>query len=123
MPKRGGLATGVIVAGFGCGPLIFNQVQSNIINPNNLPAVLDPLDPTGGKYFPVEVVKNVPKTFLILAACYFVMQLVGILIVAEPTSEEMDEIKSKDLPISGELKGIRFVKSFICSEGNRLHAS
>lgn len=32
------------------------------------------------------------------------MQLVGILIVAEPTKEEMEEIKSKDLPITGDLK-------------------
>ena len=108
MPKNGGLATGVIVAGFGCGPLIFNQVQSRIINPNNIPAVGDPLDPTGGKYFPIEVVKKVPQVFLILAACYFILQLVGILLVAEPTEQELEEIKAKDLPITGDLKGILF---------------
>ena len=112
MPKSGGLATGVIVAGFGCGPLIFNQVQSRIINPKNIPAVADPLDPTGGKYFPVEVVKNVPQVFLILAASYFILQLVGILLVAEPTEQELEEIKAKDLPITGDLKGTQLYTSF-----------
>ena len=42
------LATGLIVAGFGGGALIFNQVITNYINPDNLPPDLTTDD--GDKY-------------------------------------------------------------------------
>ena len=104
MPGKGGLASGIIVAGFGCGSLIFNQVQSKLINPNNIPAVVDPTDPNHGKYFPVEVAQNVPRVFLILAGIYFVMQLIGYLLLVEPSKDEMETLKEKHLPIGVENK-------------------
>lgn len=104
MPGKGGLASGIIVAGFGCGSLIFNQVQSKLINPNNIAAVVDPKDPNHGKYFPVEVAQNVPRVFLILAGIYFVMQLIGYLLLVEPSKDEMETLKEKHLPIGVENK-------------------
>ena len=104
MPGKGGFASGIIVAGFGCGPLIFNQVQASLINPNNLPTVEDPTGASTDKYFPAEVAQNVPRTFLILAACYVVLQIIGLLLVVEPTEKELDEMKQKALPIMGDLK-------------------
>ncbi|RUS90172.1 hypothetical protein EGW08_002051 [Elysia chlorotica] len=40
-PERKGLVNGLVVAGFGGGAFIFNQVQTAFINPDNLPAELD----------------------------------------------------------------------------------
>lgn len=51
------------------------------------------------------------------------MQLVGILIVAEPSKEEMEEIKSKDLPISGDLKCKSLYAIVISSKGYWLYSS
>lgn len=104
MPGKGGLASGIIVAGFGCGSLVFNQVQSKLINPNNIAAVVDPTDPNKGKYFPVEVAQNVPRVFLILAGIYFVMQLIGYLLIVEPSKDELESLKEKHLPIGVENK-------------------
>lgn len=106
MPGKGGLATGVIVAGFGCGALIFNQVQSKLINPNNLSTVVDPTGASTAKYFPMEVCENVPRVFLILAAIYLVLQVIGLLVVAEPSEDELNAMKEKALPITGDLKGM-----------------
>ena len=47
-PTHPSLATGLIVAGFGGGALIFNQVITNYINPDNLPPDLTTND--GDKY-------------------------------------------------------------------------
>ncbi|GFR70717.1 oxalate:formate antiporter-like [Elysia marginata] len=40
-PKRKGLVSGFVVAGFGGGAFIFNQVQTAFINPDNLAAEKD----------------------------------------------------------------------------------
>ena len=36
-----------------------------------------------------------PKVFLIMGGCYFVLQLVGILMISEPSEEEAKEISSQ----------------------------
>ena len=104
MPGKGGFASGIIVAGFGCGPLIFNQVQSSFINPNNLATVVDPTGASTEKYFPAEVASRVPQVFLLLAACYVVLQVIGLLLIVEPTETELAAMKEHVVPIMGDLK-------------------
>lgn len=41
LPDRKGLAGGIVVAGFGAGAFIFDQVQTAFINPNNLHATAE----------------------------------------------------------------------------------
>ena len=106
LPHNKGLANGLIVFGFGFGSLIFNFVETFIINPKNQPQVPDPTGATTvnlsflfnkqEKFFPYEVVEHMPRVFLILAACYATMQLIGILCVSEPTEEEMKEIQQEE---------------------------
>ena len=36
MPQRKGLVNGIVLAGFGGGAFIFNQIQTAYVNPNNL---------------------------------------------------------------------------------------
>merc|ERR1719500_2352092 len=72
-PEKRALVTGIVVGGFGGGSFIWNQIQTAIINPNNVPAV----DTGDGedKYFEDEEVLNkVPTVLLILAAMYFSIQ-------------------------------------------------
>ena len=40
MPERSGLVSGLIIGGFGLGSLIFTQLGTAIMNPNNLSQVL-----------------------------------------------------------------------------------
>ena len=35
-PERAGLVSGIIIGGFGLGPLIFNNLSLAIINPDNV---------------------------------------------------------------------------------------
>lgn len=123
MPGKGGFATGIIVAGFGCGSLIFNQVQSKLINPHNIPAELDPNDPTKGKYFPVEVASNVPRVFLILAVIYLIMEVIGLLLIVEPTEEELEGLKEKHLPIAADPKSECASRHVTRRESDWIHAS
>ena len=34
-----------------------------------------------------------PKVFLVMGACYFALQLIGLLMISEPTEEEVKEMK------------------------------
>ena len=38
LPRRKGLAAGIIVSGFGAGAFVFDQVQTAFINPHNVRA-------------------------------------------------------------------------------------
>ncbi|KAH9498550.1 hypothetical protein Btru_007039 [Bulinus truncatus] len=85
-PERKGLVNGVVVAGFGGGAFIFNQVQTGFINPDNLKAEKDV---NGEKYFDqASVLDQVPYVFLLLGGCYMGMQLIGSLLLCNPPSSE-----------------------------------
>ena len=72
-PNNKGLVTGIVLCGFGFGPFFFNIITTHIVNPNNLKA-----DSNG--MFPPEVYQNVPKMFRILAACWFVLSVISIIL-------------------------------------------
>ena len=78
MPRWKGLAGGFVVAGFGLGALVFDQVQSYYINPRNL-------KPNDDGYFTDrELLDRVPFLFLLMGGTYAVMQLVGSLLIVNP---------------------------------------
>ncbi|KAK3801052.1 hypothetical protein RRG08_013449 [Elysia crispata] len=85
-PERKGLVNGLVVAGFGGGAFIFNQVQTAFINPNNLAAEKEVGDES---YFDQpEVLHEVRKVFLLLGCCYLFMQLIGSLLICDPPYEQ-----------------------------------
>lgn len=91
MPRWKGLAGGFVVAGFGLGALIFDQVQSYYINPDNL-------KPKDDYFTNTELLDRVPYIFLILGGTYAVMQFVGSLfIVNPPHSMEIPHSKEQDV--------------------------
>ena len=106
MPKWKGLANGIVVAGFGFGAFVFNYVQTFFINPHNLEVVKDD---HGDKYFTdPELVSRVPMVFIILAATYAVMQLVGSLLITNPPDgyADQDSDESPDLQQSGNYREV-----------------
>ncbi|KAK7090715.1 L-lactate transporter-like isoform X2 [Littorina saxatilis] len=88
LPKRKGLVNGCVVAGFGGGAFIFDQIQTAYINPNNLSP---DLTINGDKFFTQDdILDKVPMMFIILGGTYAVMQLIGCLLLTNPP----------DLPVS-----------------------
>ena len=58
-PNNKGMAMGIVVGGFGGGAFIFNQIQTAILNPENLA-------PEGEYFTDEQLLQRVPKLMLIL---------------------------------------------------------
>ena len=100
MPHRSGVVSGFVVAGFGGGSFVFNQVQTRFVNPDNLNRTLAPYpDAPTERYYKAEDVERVPDMFLLLGATYSVMQLVAAMLMSNPPAEPASEEEvSKLLP-------------------------
>ena len=101
-PRKKGLVNGIIVGGFGLGAFIFNTVQTTYLNPLNK-------SPEADGYFSLEqndVLERVPSVFLLLGtikylinhrnqpifpgSIYTVMQLVAVMLISAPSSDDME---------------------------------
>lgn len=97
-PEKKALVTGIVVGGFGGGSFIWNQLQTAIINPDNILAVA--AMPDGDKYFEDEEVLNrVPTVMLTLAAIYFFIPVLCLCLIQVPeklanTEEEQESFRS-----------------------------
>ena len=81
LPKWKGLASGVIVAGFGLSAIIFNTVQTGYINFENISI-------DEGKYFTNKLLLDrVPYIFLISGGTFAVLQLIGSIFLVNPPPE------------------------------------
>ena len=97
-PNQKGMAMGVVVGGFGGGAFIFNQIQTAILNPDNIA-------PDGEYFTNPELLARVPTLMLILAGIYISIQLLACCLVTEPAintelvpqSEEMEEERNKEI--------------------------
>lgn len=102
-PNRKGTAMGIVVGGFGGGAFVFNQIQTAIVNPENI-SVRNPAfrfqlcyltwflfqpakNGTDEGYFTdPAVLSRLPNLLLILAGIYVVMGLTGALLIWQPPS-------------------------------------
>merc|ERR1719225_203214 len=95
-PERKGTVMGIVVGGFGGGAMVFNQIQTKIVNPDNLKAV----EQGGERYFvDQELLDRVPTLLLILGAIYFVLGITGALLVNQPPTKwliEKEEEKKRN---------------------------
>ncbi len=93
MPRWKGVANGFVVAGFGFGALIFDEVQTSFINPSNA----RPSDDSDGNYFTTSsLLDRVPTIFLILGGTYAVMQFVGSMLLTDPPKDHLTHISVAD---------------------------
>lgn len=84
-PNRKGTAMGIVVGGFGGGALVFNQIQTALVNLENYQ--IERTGPNAG-YFTEEIVLNrVPGLLLLLAGVYLVLGLFGSLMINQPPED------------------------------------
>ena len=79
-PNNKGMAMGVVVGGFGGGAFVFNQIQTAILNPDNIA-------PEGDYFTDPTLLARVPSLMLILGAIYLSIQSVACFLVTEPSTD------------------------------------
>ena len=75
-PNSAGLISGLILAGYGFGALIFDNVSTALINPND-----DSVDEND--WYPPEVNNNFEKMMYVLIVSWAVCIIIGIIMVFE----------------------------------------
>ena len=101
-PNNKGLVNGIVLCGFGISALIFDKVQTVLINPSNIKQ-----DALNG-FDEGEIIKVFPFVFVYLGICFFVMQMFGVCLLsnAPPRTEQQRDIEDEDeretlMPIAG----------------------
>jgi len=82
MPRHKGLVSGFIVSGFGGGAFVFNQVATRLANPED--ATASEVGADGRLYYGPDVTDRVPAMLRALGGCYFVLVLLGSLVLRDP---------------------------------------
>jgi hypothetical protein len=91
------------------GALMFNFITTAICNPNNeKPSVVLEVNGVETKYFSIDVANNATKMFVIIASCYVVLAIIGLLLikdidfnqlaqqVVQPENKEEDSLNQND---------------------------
>ncbi|GMT14767.1 hypothetical protein PFISCL1PPCAC_6064 [Pristionchus fissidentatus] len=83
-PSRIGFASGVIVAGFGCGTLFIAPLQTLYVNPDHYTTNSE------GYFTQEDLLDRVPSLFIVMALFFTVLQLIGLLLLASPIEDPFD---------------------------------
>ena len=99
LPKWKGLVSGVVVAGMGLSPLVFNAIQTGYINPLNEAPNYSPYSSNPDeKYFVQKhVLEKVPEFFLVLGICYAAICVISSICIANPYPTETLSDTSNDI--------------------------
>ena len=81
MPNHKGLASGVIMTGYGLSVFVFGVVQTIYINPNNVQTVSDGRE---NKFSDPDLLGRVPFSFVVLAIIYGTVIFTGSLLITDP---------------------------------------
>ncbi|CAF0966203.1 unnamed protein product [Brachionus calyciflorus] len=91
-PNKKGLANSAILFGYGASAIFFDQVQTIYINPDNFsPDKAYSVKYPDEKYFSklhTDLLERIPKVFIILAASYASLQIVGFSLLASYYTKE-----------------------------------
>ena len=90
LPKWKGIATGIVVSGFGLSALFFDTIESEYINPHNKNPDLAPFeDYPKEKYFSQpDVIDRVPSVFLVLGSLFAFIQILGAIFLVNPAPSD-----------------------------------
>ncbi|KAK8799743.1 hypothetical protein WA158_006291 [Blastocystis sp. Blastoise] len=108
-PKKSGLISGIIVMGYGCGALLFNNVQTLLINPNNIAAVFN--ETIDARIYPIEVTNNVPTLVLVSSISYGILLLIGVIMIFKPQEQKKEEQTEQEVLIQEPVKGLTPIKA------------
>ena len=88
-PHRRGLVAGIVVSGFGFGAFVFNQLQTAMANPADLPAARNGTD-DDGYFLQEEVLQATPGLLWHLGALYAALLALGsaMLLQTAPASRQ-----------------------------------
>lgn len=81
MPEKSGLVSGLIIAGFGLGSLVYTYFGSKIINPDNLGLVTVSDGVSTWEVFPDEVALRVPIFLGWLTVSYITLTCISQLLI------------------------------------------
>jgi len=81
-PRNKGIAMGCVVGGFGGGAFVFNNIQTAILNPENISPALS--GPNAGYFTDSGLLSRVPGLLLTLAAIYLGLGLLACLLITQP---------------------------------------
>lgn len=82
-PQNKAFATGSVVAGFGFGGLIFTNLQTLYMNPNNE-------SPDSSGYFSKSVYERVPMLFIYMGVIFAIMQAIGCVLMFPPARDPQE---------------------------------
>ena len=99
--SKQGFVGSLVVSGYGFGSLIWVPLQTAYVNPDNLPASLDPrcqetshdpsLDCHNLYFTDPDMLSRIPSMFLILGFIYATCGCISLLLISEPSEEENSE--------------------------------
>lgn len=82
LPTRKGMVSGIIIAGFGFGASIFDQIATAIVNPDNKsPDIKVKHGDVTDKFFDDEIANRVPEMLRWLCLCYACLVAVGLFLL------------------------------------------
>ena len=86
MPERSGLVSGLIIAGFGFGSLLFTSLSTSIVNPNNVSQEVVGKTENGEDIlaFPESVTIMVPYLLRYLAMSFAAIIILAMILIREP---------------------------------------
>lgn len=87
MPQCKGIASGIITVGYGLSPLLFDMIQTALINPGDVSICMYkcPYDHDD------SIQDHLPTAFAILAGIYAAMVFVGSILITDPPMEYQTE--------------------------------
>lgn len=100
-PQSPGLASGIVMGGYGIGALIFDNIMTPIINPDNL-LFTNPCFPDANYgCYPESVDSNFKKMMYTLITLFSVLVLIGIGFVYQgPLKNTSDQLKSLETSLA-----------------------
>jgi len=92
-PNNKGLAMGLVVGGFGGGAFVFNNIQTVILNPDNVDVART--GPDEGYFIDEGLLSRVPNLLLILGAIYLGLGLIACFLITQPPEDWLDRMEKK----------------------------
>jgi OFA family oxalate/formate antiporter-like MFS transporter len=109
LPKHKGFVSGVILAGYGGGALVFDPVATFYANPGNVNTIAadDVDDDVWPGYIDCngtghEVCQRASTMYVLLGFCYTALLVVGVALISDPPAEPSPPAIDTYLPLTGD---------------------
>ncbi|CAF0937021.1 unnamed protein product [Brachionus calyciflorus] len=98
--QKSGFSNSVILFGYGASSIIFDQIQTIYINPDNYsPDKAYSSDHPDEKYFSrlhLDLLERIPNIFLIMAGIFTALQIIGIALLSEFNEKDINMTINED---------------------------